>query len=257
MEISRHSLFSLVAFLLVILVSVQSVGLTSVSALSPDFSVIEPFSANTTSNLLYCTYDENIIKQEKYRSLVQLADNKLSDLPLIAFSSGKALASTKVTPIPFKVTPTPTVAPKNISQADEPVLAKNTESFITPTPSERTGTSQLNADVLFSLVNNHRQSIGLPSFQQDARVCDLVHSRAPELDNEIYGNSKIHAGFQARKLDFFAVENMISQSTEEAALQWWLNSPLHRKSIEGNYQYACVGCSGKSCAMIFTNFSSQ
>lgn len=115
--------------------------------------------------------------------------------------------------------------------------------------------SVLNADVLFTMVNAYRNSIGLTPFQKDARICAIAASRGPELDNEIYVSHTMHAGFYARNLPYWATENMISMQTEQQALDWWLHSPVHKAAIEGDYKYACTGCYGRSCDMIFTNFS--
>jgi uncharacterized protein YkwD len=128
------------------------------------------------------------------------------------------------------------------------------ESVTTPPPSAGSS-GVLNADVLFSLVSQTRTNAGLPAFTQHPEVCSVALSRAPELDNEIYGNSYMHAGFHARSLPFWATENMISQQTETDALHWWMNSPVHRSAILGDYTYACTACAGKSCAMIFSNLT--
>lgn len=114
--------------------------------------------------------------------------------------------------------------------------------------------SNLNADVLFNMVNAYRAQVGLAPFQKDNRICVVAASRAPELDGEIWVTHTMHAGFHARNLPYFATENVISMRTEQEALTWWLNSPVHRAALLGNWKYACIACSGRSCGMIFTNF---
>jgi len=143
------------------------------------------------------------------------------------------------------------------------------EEFVSsPTPSvvalHSTATSQqarigatntvLNADVLFNLVNATRAQYGLAPFQKDERICTVAISRAPELDNEIWVSRTMHAGFYARNLPYWATENIISMHSEQEAVTWWLNSPVHRAALLGNYTHACTACSGGSCGMIFTNF---
>jgi len=113
----------------------------------------------------------------------------------------------------------------------------------------------LDIGVLFSLVNSARTSAGLPPFAQDERICSVAASRGPELYNEIMVNGNMHAGFYARNLPYWATENVIYQQTEQQAINWWMNSSVHRAAILGDYQYACGTCSGKACNMIFTNFS--
>jgi uncharacterized protein YkwD len=119
-------------------------------------------------------------------------------------------------------------------------------------PSITNGT--LNADVLFNLVNATRVQYGLAPFLKDERICAVTASRAPELDSEIWVTHTMHAGFYARNLPYRATENIISMRTEQEALTWWLNSPVHRAALLGNYTHACTACAGRSCSMIFTNF---
>lgn len=112
----------------------------------------------------------------------------------------------------------------------------------------------LQADTLFDMVNEHRTSIGLPALQKDDRLMDIARSRAPEIFDEIFVNHNMHAGFYGRNLPYWATENIIYHHSEESALQWWLHSPVHRHAIEGDYQFAGIGCDGKACSMIFSNF---
>lgn len=113
----------------------------------------------------------------------------------------------------------------------------------------------LNADKLFGMVNAHRKTYNLPPFQKDKALCDIATSRTPELYNEIFVNNNMHAGFYARNLPYWATENMIYMRTEEDALRWWLNSPIHRQAIEGSYTHSCTACLGQACSEIFTNFT--
>lgn len=151
------------------------------------------------------------------------------------------------------------------SPLSEPTPESTPTSVPTPTPtpdstpepipeSTPASGSRLNSQVLFQLVNDHRQAQNLPPFQESPELCQIAHNRAPELDNEIFGDSYIHAGFDALNLDFRVTENMISQETEAAALNWWLNSSIHRKAILSGASHACVSCGGRSCAMLFSSF---
>jgi len=67
----------------------------------------------------------------------------------------------------------------------------------------------------------------------------------------------MHAGFYGRNLPFWATENLISMGSEQAALNWWLNSPVHRSAVLGSTKFACVACAGRSCSMIFSNLESK
>lgn len=115
----------------------------------------------------------------------------------------------------------------------------------------------LNPDKLFDLVNGHRTSIGLVAVQRDDRLMAIARERAPELFDEIFVNGNMHAGFNTREasLPYFATENMIYYNNEEGALNWWLNSAVHRGTIQNpTYTHAGIACEGKSCAMIYSAF---
>lgn len=152
----------------------------------------------------------------------------------------------KATPTLAITTPTASPSPTVAVQA---AYAVNAE--VTPAD------GGLSADTIFSMVNQIRSQYGLAPLEQDSRICQLTQERAPELQAEIYVTGAMHAGFQRRQKDFpyWATENMISQQTEEQAVNWWMNSPVHRSAILGNYTHSCVSCSGNNCAMIFTNFT--
>lgn len=262
MRNSIHSIRLVVSLLLGILWSVLPVADTAHAA-SASLPIVTPSQTYLASNAVICSYDKSVKTRMVYTSLTSLPVTELMPyLPQTIASAREDLRKQKRENIP-SVLPSPSLTP-NSSQQETPPLSPTTTTP-SPEPSvEATSTesvpapgAQLNAEVLFSLVNAHRVSIGLPPFLQDPRVQDVANSRAPELDYEIYGGRGMHAGFNARNLGYFATENMISMPTEEAALAWWLNSSVHRSAIEGNYQYAAVGCGGRSCAMIFTNFASQ
>lgn len=113
--------------------------------------------------------------------------------------------------------------------------------------------THLDENLLFNLVNTYRNGLGKPSFQKHPQVCQVADQRRPQLEAEIYQNKGIHAGFRAMNLAYRMTENMIYQQNETAALSWWLNSPIHRRAIESDHQYACTACSGKVCVMIFSS----
>ena len=163
-----------------------------------------------------------------------------------------------------KPEPTPSTKPTLIAQAkaeepkpspsETPKPAETPTPTPTPTP-QGTPASRLNIDTIYTMMNEHRAKLGLPAYEKEDRLCELARSRGPELDNEIYGSGTIHGGLTARNIPYWLTENMISQDSEQQAFNWWLNSSIHRKAIEGDYKYACGVCQGKSCAMLFTSFT--
>lgn len=114
--------------------------------------------------------------------------------------------------------------------------------------------ANLNADLVFDLINSHRQSLGKPPFQKDQLLCDIAQSRAPELAPEIYGDRPVHAGIRERDLDFRVTENVVTKPTESAVVAWWLNSPIHRQAIESDHTHSCGACQGTACVQLFTSW---
>ncbi|CAN5192388.1 hypothetical protein BH11PAT1_BH11PAT1_4640 [soil metagenome] len=135
-----------------------------------------------------------------------------------------------ISPMPL-LTPTPTLVAPSATVSQEP-------------------TGGLNADVLFSMINNTRTKSGLPAFEKNDLTCSVAAARAPEIKNEVFGSSYMHAGFYARNVAG-ATENLISINSDQAALNWWMNSPVHRSAILGSSKYSCIACSGTSCSEIF------
>lgn len=112
----------------------------------------------------------------------------------------------------------------------------------------------LDAEKLFAMANAHRQSLGLTTFVKDERTCNLAAARAPEIAGEM-AKGTLHSGMYGRKLPYWNTENAIAMGTEEAAFQWWLNEPIHRKAIEDpRYTVSCTACSGVYCVQEFTAY---
>lgn len=181
---------------------------------------------------------------------LKIAEERQKGLITIEIETRK-IDGTLVIPTPSPQTIIPTI-PTQQRITPQASSSAAVESITQPTPSAGSS-GGLNAEILFATVNQTRAQTGLPPFQKHPDVCQVAYSRAPEIENEIYGNSYIHAGFKTKNIPFWASENMISQQTEQEALNWWLNSPVHRSAILGNDMYACTVCSGKTCAMIFSN----
>lgn len=142
-----------------------------------------------------------------------------------------SVAEVRPTPSPTSVpTTSPTVSPTPISQVE----------------------GGLNSDMLFSMVNSHRQSLGLASLQTNPDVCQLASERAPMVDHEI-ATGTMHSGLKNFDFPYWNTENIISMSTNQGAFNWWINDPIHREAIEGDFKYSCLKCSGYACAEEFTN----
>jgi uncharacterized protein YkwD len=108
------------------------------------------------------------------------------------------------------------------------------------------------ARIIFDKVNGHRQSIGMPPLAEDPELCGYAAERAPEINDEIFGGSYVHAGYRRRGLSGLGiVENQVGMGSVDANFNWWMNSGLHRGSIEGNFSGTCVACVGPSCIQLF------
>lgn len=159
--------------------------------------------------------------------------------------------------------PTPTPAPQIELSSPSPQVKSDTPQIkIHKTESkqdqqESFGYNQpLDPNVLLDLVNQYRAQLGMVEYQTHPDLCELADSRAPELHDEIFRGVGLHAGLRRRQLDYYVTENMIHQPTEQAALNWWLSSGLHRRAIEsGTFTHSCGACQGNSCALLFTNFT--
>ncbi len=148
---------------------------------------------------------------------------------------------------------TPTVSLDQQFAATQPAATEIPTMTVTPTPAVATA-HQLDAEKLFSLVNQKRTEAGLAPLQKNGAVCEVAQARAPEMQSNVMSGN-MHAGFYARKPDYQSTENIIYMQTEEQALNWWLNSPVHRSAIYGSYADSCLVCEGNTCAQIFANVS--
>lgn len=159
----------------------------------------------------------------------------------------------------------PTMIPTSIPIPTSTSFPTSTPTAI-PTPTiiiiptkinyQKTATPEgsLNADVIFELINEHRQKKSLPIFEKNDFLCKVAQDRRPQLTNEIFGTKYIHEGFYEMNLPYWITENMAFQNSEESILSWWLKSSLHRRAIEGNFTYSCGACAGDICIQLFTNF---
>ncbi len=149
-------------------------------------------------------------------------------------------------------TPTPTPSPKIL--AAEATESGSIKSNMKP-EEKKTEVLSLNADLLFEMANNHRVKIGLSPFEKDDRICKIAQDRGPALQNEIFGSGRMHSGFYALNLPYWATENIAGYNTEEQTFGFWVTDRIHKEAIEGDYKYSCVACYGNFCSQIFTNFA--
>lgn len=106
---------------------------------------------------------------------------------------------------------------------------------------------------LWSLVNEWRIGQNLNSYTEDQRLCNLTEVRLQET-----ASNYSHDGFWPHSKDFLhqgLSENLTKDAIfEDKALQSWLDSPPHRKTLEHDYKYSCLKCLGDRCVQLFANF---
>lgn len=174
------------------------------------------------------------------------------NLNKLNFESSNLPERTKVLAIEevARPTPAPTKKPVPVPTAVPPTTSPPVDE-----PVQAPAGSSLNPGIIFNLINQHRQNIGLPAYLEHADLCALAQSRAPELYREIFVTRNLHGGLYARNLPYYVTENMIHQPSEQAAFNWWMRSSLHRRAIESSQHiYSCGACEGNSCAQLFTSF---
>ena len=97
-----------------------------------------------------------------------------------------------------------------------------------------------------NLINQHRQSIGLPAlvWSDTVAVQCIIHSENIASGAVPFG----HDGFSGRVAAIgqtiswtSAGENVAGAGSASVAVQLWLNSPGHRSNIEGDFDIAGVG----------------
>ena len=120
-------------------------------------------------------------------------------------------------------------------------------SSIAVKPSDAVVSGSMEKDIL-GYVNQHRRSIGLSSLQMVDIAAQQAynHSKNMALRNTGFG----HDGFDQRISMISKSAGRISASAENVAygelsasgvVKGWLNSPAHKRNMEGSYTYTGIG----------------
>lgn len=141
--------------------------------------------------------------------------------------------------------------PKKEKKQKEKTIKYPSKSLIKPIEDS----NSLNPEVIFELINNYRKSIGLSPFEKEPKLCQIAKERSTEINNEILVTGNLHNGLYSRNLNFWVTENLIYAENEQYAMNWWLNSPIHRQAITGNSRYSCGECNGNSCSQLFSSYT--
>jgi uncharacterized protein YkwD len=150
-----------------------------------------------------------------------------------------------------------TVAPTAIPTAIPALTNVPIQKTVATSVAPQTNAGGIDPEKLFSMVNAHRQAMGLAALQKDDRVCSLATARTSEIAGEMAAGT-LHSGMYARNLPYWNTENAAAYGSEEADLNWWLNDDIHRRAIESaTHTYSCVACSGNYCVQEFTSFQAK
>lgn len=160
----------------------------------------------------------------------------------------------------YYVEPTPALPePEALGTGGQPItpISQISPMPITQTPQDLFPADgpNLNSDLIFDMINAHRASIGKKPFEKEAGLCTLATIRSVELHDELFVNGNLHSGLYNRNLPYWITEDAKWGSNEAGTLRWWLNSPIHRKAIEGDYTYSCGACNGTQCSQLFTSYT--
>lgn len=124
-------------------------------------------------------------------------------------------------------------------------------------PSASTNLTSLEQDILVE-VNRHRKAIGLPPLRSNPVLATeaSLHSQRMASRKVPFG----HAGFETRVSRIKNRLGSVSGSGENVAygqlsarevVKVWLNSPPHRKNIEGHYNLTGIGVSRNRQGIIY------
>lgn len=117
----------------------------------------------------------------------------------------------------------------------------------------------VNADKLFQIVNEWRSQNGYQPYKKSDFAKSVATSRLPEV-KIVWSHDKFLSDMHSGKLcDGCTLGENLAKgySTENQALQSWLNSPSHRENLERPYTHSAIVCSNTAenyCVHIFSYF---
>ena len=101
---------------------------------------------------------------------------------------------------------------------------------------------------ILSYVNEHRNAIGLASLEMNAEANRQAYQHSKDMAERKTGFG--HEGFDQRMQAIKQKTGWITASAENVAygqlsakevVNGWLNSPGHKKNMEGNYRFTGIG----------------
>lgn len=112
-------------------------------------------------------------------------------------------------------------------------------------------------DRLFDLVQNWRQSKGLPTYKKSERLCGVADRRLEDVEKD-FTHDKFFISNESNNWYgyHYLGENLIKgMFSEQASLNGWLRSPKHLENLENKiFTESCIRCSGSTCVHIFGGY---
>ena len=134
---------------------------------------------------------------------------------------------------------------------------KTTHATIRYSNSRDIDTKGMEKDILY-YINQYRASIGFPAFQMISAATEQATQHSIDMANRAIPFG--HDGFDermdniAKKIGFVhaTAENVAyGKLTAKEVVDLWLNSPGHKKNIEGNYTLTGIGLAKDADGFVF------
>lgn len=164
-------------------------------------------------------------------------------------STSKVTAAVTTTPKPPVTTTKPPAVTTTTAAATNPPVVTTAPGGTTPGYGQRPQTQEeINfANRVFELTNIERAKEGLAPFKKMDAVTQVANVRAWEL-TKVFSHtrpdgSKFTTAFNEKGLVYgwFGENIAAGQSTPEAVVKAWMESPTHRDNILSDYEYMGVG----------------
>lgn len=112
----------------------------------------------------------------------------------------------------------------------------------------------INTETLWSLVQKWRTDNGFQTYMKDQNLCAIATKRVNQL-KKIAPEKRDHELFESNYSNYPSamVENITGGTSEQDALERWLNSPPHRATLEKPYKYSCIATKDDFAVQIFSN----
>ena len=110
------------------------------------------------------------------------------------------------------------------------------------------GGKQKMEQAVFSLINQHRKKMGLNELKMNSGISEIARTHSSNMATGITAFG--HDGFNDRVEEIKTIIPTVHAEAENVAygarsaaevVQMWLNSPGHKKNIEGKYNLTGVG----------------